>query len=442
MILIAYSLLAAPGLFAQGENSNSDDDPGPFTALLAGGDTTKIPWEVVAFASGLTVHQRLGATIQIRIPGKPLASRLGAGVLLFAAQIADAQGHLYERRDRFDLVRQKPPPNADFLSVSFDAFLLPGDYKVGIAVYDSSTEEYSVEHRDLHVAAIKNDPLPEFWNGLPSVEFWPAHAPLESLADSVKLPLKTQRRLRVEILLNTTITELVFPSKKLSDDSLASLIPEFEALSQVAPTNGPLDVAALDLTQQRVSFEQDDVKSLDWQRLRDSLTAGNPLVVSAASLENRKREAQYFASQVLQRISARGADADPAGTKPLRVVIVLSGPMSFRSGESLRPIAASGDCQCRVYYIRSHTLEAVERGAIGDDESANGPAARQNSPTVFDPDATGRPTQQPDACAGSLCDEDELAGTLAPLHPRVYDVYSPMDFRKALASVLNDIGER
>jgi hypothetical protein len=441
-ILIVYSLLAAPGMFAQSENSLSDDDPGPFTALLAGADTTKIPWEVSASAWGLSVHQRLAATIEIRIPGKQLASRLGKGTLLFVTQIADAQGHLYEMRDRFDLVTQKPPANADYLSVSFNAFVLPGDYKVGIAVYDSSTKEYSVEHRDLRVAGIKNDPLPESWSGLPSVEFWPPHAPLESLAAGVKFPLKTQRRVHVEILLNTTFTELAFPSKKLYDDSLADLIPEFEALSQVALTNGALDAAALDLTQQRVFFEQDDVKSLDWQRLRDSLTAGNPLVVSAASLENRKGDAQYFVGQVLQRISARGADAEPAETKTQRVMIVLSAPMAFLSGESLRPIAVAGDCECKIYYIRSHMFERAEPAADSDEQSANGPAVRQSSPTVFDPDSTGRPTQQPDACAGGICNEDQLEGTLAPLHPRVYDVYSPMDFRKALASILNDIRDR
>jgi hypothetical protein len=444
-ILIFLAMLAAPGIFAQDEGENGGLPPIPFDALIAGNDTAQIPWEVLAGEWGLTAQQRLRATIEVRIPARQMASRLGTGKLIFMAQITDSQGHAYRNHQEYDLAALKLPPGTQYLSVAFNAFVLPGDYQLAIALYDTATKEYSVAHRDMRVAAIRNDPLPELWNGLPSVDFWPTRDPMETMQAKLSLALQTKRRIHVEVLLNTTFTKGVNPSKSLYDHSLTILAPEFETLAQVSPANGKLDAAALELTDRKVLFEQDGVTTLDWQRFADSLVTVNPGVISASSLQNQPREAEYFTGEVMRRISSEGGQPDDRGTNALRVLIVLTGPMSFPIHEALRQISAEGDCGCRVYYIRSHTVGPSSPVMPLDDQNqdtALPPARGHNPPQLPQLDGSGAPTTPPsDACPANACNYDELENTLAPLRPRVFDVYSPMDFRRALASILSDVGQ-
>jgi hypothetical protein len=450
-ILFFLAMLAAPGIFAQDEGENGGLPLIPFDALIAGNDTAQIPWEVLAGEWGLTAQQRLRATIEVRIPARQMASRLGTGSLIFMTQITDVQGHAYRNHQGYDLVSLKLPPGTQYLSVSFNAFVLPGDYQVAIAIYDTATKEYSVAHREMRVAAIRNDPLPELWSGLPTVNFWPTRDPMETMQAKLSLPLQTKRRIHVEVLLNTTFTKGVNPSKSLYDHSLTILAPEFETLAQVSPANGKLDAAALELTDRKVLFEQDGVTTLDWQRFADSLVTVNPGVISASSLQNQPREAQYFTDEVLRRISPEAVEPGDGGKKQtqdvdaLRVLIVLTGPMSFPNHEALRQISAEGDCECRVYYIRSHTV-----GSSGplmplddqDQDTALPPARGHTPPELPQLDGSGAPTTPPsDACPANACNYDELENTLAPLRPRVFDVYSPMDFRRALASILSDVAQ-
>src|SRR5580658_3482416 len=92
-ILVLVAMLAAPGMFAQDESENGGLPPIPFDALIAGNDTAQIPWEVLTGEWGLTAQQRLRATIEVRIPARQMASRLGTGSLIFMTQITDVQGH-------------------------------------------------------------------------------------------------------------------------------------------------------------------------------------------------------------------------------------------------------------------------------------------------------------------------------------------------------------
>lgn len=437
--LIATSLIAAPRIFAQDANVNSELPPETFQALIAGKDATQIPAEFLVESRGLTADQRLRATVEIRIPPNQIAARHGAAALISMTQMTDARGRTFLNWNRIDLATFQFPPNAEYVSVIFNAFVLPGDYKIAVVVYDSATKECSVAHRALRVEKIRRDPLPGTWNDLPSVEFWPAQAPMETIKGKLQIAVKTKRPVRIVVLLDSTFTKGVKPSQNVYQQSLATLIPEFQTLTEISPSNGAVDAAVLDLTQQKVTFEQDDVTSLDWRRLEDALTTTNADVISASSLESQGHEAQYFVSEVMRRIAPEGSGADRDATNALRAVIVLSGPMSFHSRESASPIEIPGDCHCRVYYIRSHALEPESSEPIDDTNPTFVPFNSKYTPDLLEP--TGSPPAPPsDACPQNNCNYDELESTLAALQPRVYDVYSPLDFRKALGSILNDLG--
>jgi hypothetical protein len=108
--------------------------------------------------------------------------------------------------------------------------------------------------------------------------------------------------------------------------------------------------------------------------------------------------------------------------KPLRVGIVLSGPMGFQSGEDMHPIEPGDKSDRRIYYFRYHSLPPPTL-----------------TPPYLDP-LRGRrslPPAQPRPV--TLEPLDSLGNLLKPLQPRVFDIYNPEQFRKALSTVLEEV---
>ena len=49
-----------------------------------------------------------------------------------------------------------------------EAFVLPGDYRVSMVIFDTKTGEHSAMQKMLHVNPLRNDPLPAAWKDLPA----------------------------------------------------------------------------------------------------------------------------------------------------------------------------------------------------------------------------------------------------------------------------------
>jgi hypothetical protein len=312
-------------------------------------------------------------------------------------------------------------------------FVLPGDYNLRLAVYASATGEHSVKQEKLHVAPLKNDPLPEMWRDLPPVEFIDATEPpdswyLPSMTGRFHLSLATTKPVRVEVLVNMTPSERLAGSSRAQNRNLGALIPALKAISQIDVHGGAMNVELLDLSRQRVTFHQDDVRTLDWPAMRAGLTEAKPGVIDIQSLEHRKENAGFFVSEV-SRIVERSASA------PARALIVLSGPVEFEGGQDLQPIAVTPPPGLRVYYIRYRV--PPPRFIVRDDP--NDVTGRQ-PPMMRGGGRNGRGPQ------GNLPGGpfrpvivDQLEGTIKPLTPRLFDVNTAEEFRKALAAILGDI---
>jgi len=238
------------------------------------------------------------------------------------------------------------------------------------------------------------------------------------------LPLETRRPVRVEILVNASPISASEPlrTEQASNRSLTSLIPALKVVANTGVRNGTLNVAVLDLTTQKVIFQQDAVHDLDWPKLGAALKEAGPNKIDIHALENRRQNAQFFVAQVSRRIEA-GTPKSQAD--PLAILIVLSGPMAFESGEDLHPIELAGKPDAQLFYIRYHSLP--ERTAV--------------NPFLQDPRFARRgqmsrpgrglpPTTEP---------LDSLERTLKPLQPHLFDVSTPAEFRKALASLFDEI---
>ena len=395
----------------------------PFDRWLAEGERAQIRWRAQVGVIGLSNHQRLRARIEINVDGSELAKRGRNRPLVVLVQFDDNQGQAYQTHSLL-VLQDLDERAASKIEVSYsrDAFLLPGEYHISMGVFDPSTQEHSVTQRKLPVLPLKSDPLPDAWRDLPPVQFLPTVTPpeswfLPSVPGRLHLPLETRHPVHIEVLVNASPTEWVGGSRmgRVNNMNLTALMPALKVISQIDLRSGSLDVALLDLTRRRVSFEQQNVRELDWTGLSDALTEANPNKIDVHSLENREQNAQFFVAEVKRRITAV--------SDPLHILIVLSGPMAFREGEDLHPIDVPKNPNCRVFYLRFY------------------PPTRP--PTMGDPvgaQVRGRPNVRlPAPTSGSMAQMDSLEGTLKPVEPRLFELNTPEQFRKALGTLLGEI---
>jgi len=122
------------------------------------------------------------------------------------------------------------------------------------------------------------------------------------------------------------------------------------------------------------------------------------------------------------------------------VVIVLSSPMMFAKGTDLHPIQLDDNPDCPVFYIRYHTplerrvVSYLLPGAPVTQRPAGGRNGRAPAPE------STAPTTVTSVEPFSPEEGDALENTLKPLRPKLFDVATPEQFRKALAEILEEIG--
>jgi hypothetical protein len=168
----------------------------------------------------------------------------------------------------------------------------------------------------------------------------------------------------------------------------------------------------LDLSRRKTVFDQSEVQDLDWPRLKTSLGEANTASIDIHSLSDRHEDAQFFVSEV-RRLLRAGED------KPC-VLVVLTRPVAFDSGEDLDPISLEALPACRVFYIRYHIAPQFVR--VGPQMGMRGRRSRMGN----DPMMGGRNPQEV---------FDQLERTLKPLSPKVMDVETPAQVTKALAEI-------
>lgn len=426
-----WTALAFGGCFtahAQGDVPDPVFSAVPFDHWITEGDQGHFRWSMHVGGAELNNHQRLQTRLEIQIDGGELVARRGHGELVILIQFQDSAEHVYQTHGALDLQDVTDEASKSNINYRQDAFVLPGDYRVSVALFDTKTKEHSVVQKPLHVNALRGDPLPGAWKDLPPVELLRGMEALDSwflpyLTKRLQLPLVTRRPIHLEILMNASPSG---PSRGLSvgtvnNRNLAYMLPALKVLSQVELTGG-LNLSLLDIPKRSVMFQQEGVGQLDWMRLRQALMEADPNKIDVHALEHSDQNAQYFLGQVRQRLTEPGRE--PAADAPLHVLIVLSAPMTFNSGENMHPIDPEGETNVKVYYVRYHL--PPDRLPVMPSFDGLSRAGRRTNPR----------TVQQQAPAEAF---DSLAPLLKPLHPRMFDIYDPEQFRKALSTMLEEI---
>lgn len=417
---------------AHGQSDSSDAafSAVPFDRWLAEGDPTAFRWSMRVAGTELNSHQRLQTRLEVQIDGNELVNRRGHGQLVIMLQIQDGAERVYRTYGALDLENVEDAVAKSNIQFSQDALVVPGDYRVGVVLFDTKTKEHSALQKPLHVTALRNDPLPGAWSDLPAVEFLRAMDPPDSwflpyLTGRLRLPVAVRRPLRIEVLMNASASS---SSRRLgvgavNTQNLANMVPALKLFSQMEVAEGAVHITLLDVPKRRVIFEQDTSGQLDWTQAREGLTEADPNKIDVHSLEHREETAQFFVQQVRQRLMPQLTPSQQED-EPFHVLIVLSGPMPVEGARNIRPMEPAAKSRGKVYYVRYH-LPVARVTPTFDTRSRYGNSRRAIP-------ATARPQAPAEA-------DDSLEPLLKPLQPRLFEVYSPDQFRKALGTMLEEI---
>jgi hypothetical protein len=181
------------------------------------------------------------------------------------------------------------------------------------------------------------DPLPGAWTGLPRVELLPDNRSPEAwflpeIRTRIALPLETRLPLRIELLVNTTPSEI--SSLNSFRRNMAIVVPSMKVLMGVDPARGSIGLSIIDLNRRAFSYRQPDLRAVrwtsgDWLKLRPAFNELSAATIDVKTLEGRRKMLDYFAAQVARLLSA--PDDTP------RVLIVLSAPVFFTQQEKPPP---------------------------------------------------------------------------------------------------------
>jgi hypothetical protein len=474
-ILIAASALLHAAEQARSRQALFSDYP--FDEWAAAPDHTSIKWDVNLLPAQLSVHQRLIQKIETVVPGRELAKRRGRGDLVMLVRFEDSQGHQWRAGNRMNLRPVEATVKSEELTFTISAFVRPGDYRVSIALADSETGEYNFVRRQLHIAPLKSDPLPDSWAGLPAVEIiqmsdTPDSWFLPSVHGLLKLPLrripdagpdaytepvprlvsanaapartstvayvlpsgepKTEAP-RIELLVNTSPSERSGGTSGSMRRNMSAVIPALKVLSAIdAGTHSP-KAAIMDLTRHRISFETPDAASLDWNALRKALSEANPGIIDAKVLARQSSMREYFADEIVRRAGQSG---------PPRWLIVLSGAFSFGAQEETPLPQLAPDPNRHIVYFRfvpdfGPTGLPLTAGAgirIAPPRRVHGPTPGLGTiiPFVFVPSHHGRGVAE-------AFFPDDFERILKGMGAQIVTVTNPETFRKSLASLLGQI---
>ncbi len=176
---LALAALAVP-LFAQGGSLDPAFKDIPFEQWFHGGEQTRMRWWASVSPVHLDNFERWRADIQSRLDGLELKRRLGHGEMRLFAEVRDSANNVWQTHSGYDLTTAKQEIGAQWADWTLPAWFLPGEYRVFIAVYDTTTREHATRQATLRVPQLRADPLPDAWRGLPAVEFIPPEQPPES----------------------------------------------------------------------------------------------------------------------------------------------------------------------------------------------------------------------------------------------------------------------
>jgi hypothetical protein len=334
------------------------------------------------------------------VDGSVVAKWRSSGQMVLFLEVRDHQNRIYRTHLPLTLPEgADPAAGGDWREY---VCVVPGDYEIAAAVYDTVTKEHSLRRAKLRVPELHHDPLPGAWSGLPTME----NGGRACYDSQLSLPLKTRNPVQIDLIVNTPV------------DPDTSIAPRIRVISEIKVRNGSMTAIGLDLANRRVNTQR-VVGGLDERSIvgpqSGPLSKDSRYMVDVHALELDRQSAQFFLSEIRKRVELAIPGAQHA-------LIILSDRKSFARGEEPEPIQAAPAAGTRVFYVRCDPPSNFWlTGSVGF-------TVLENGRTIWTP----RPPPPPDRA-------DSLERLIDPLHPRLFDVATPIEFRHALTAIMSEV---
>jgi len=369
----------------------------PISDWLNAGEHAEIRWKFDVSQPSLRVDQRLEVGYVARISAKELARTGNKHEMFLVNRVSTMDGEWLNEPNIVRHTFEGKLANNVQIQFLMRVVVQPGDYVLWSVLYDRETGKHNLARRHIHVPEIHGDPLPNLYSRMPLVEF-------PEITDSnttggafvnsrLYLPVHNKKPLQVELISMLSPPEQWTGRSRIMRAHNDSTLGALAALSQMDLAEGSLSITGLDLIRRQVMFEQHGLQRLDWMSLLDAMKKAQRLEISAQALQGAKNNGAFFRDILNQRLSS-----EPGTPDSTRVIIVVTSSRLFESGSDLRPLQIEGDCNCRVYYLRF----------------------RLNVNDVF----------------------DQLDKLMKPLHPRIFNLITALDLRRAIAGIVDDLGKQ
>ena len=364
----------------------------PLPKWVASGETTQIPWKIQIAAPELRVDQRYEITFSGSIKSKDLGWLPGPHELTFVNGISTLEGQWI-----------LPPksgtqPFKDIGGTNFHVlfgdclFAQPGDYILWMAIYDRMTERHNLVKRRIHVPAVPDDPLPKLNSRVPAAEFPETYLldprTPETPPANLFIPVSNTQAIAVEVVSIVSPSDRWLSRRDVIRWTGNRVLAASGVLTQLKLANGSISAFAIDLINRAITFQQPNLVSLDWSALAQTVASVNKVRPVSVQVLGKANSGAPFLRESIQKRLARPTDS-------LRVLILVTGTQVFERGSDLSPLKLEGDCRCRIYHVRF----------------------KANKDDVF----------------------DDVEKIIQTAHPRVFNVESARDMRKALAEIVADL---
>jgi hypothetical protein len=370
-------------------DENFDLSSIPLEDWLQQGDKEEISWNIQTDKAETRIDQRIEAPYIANIQAKE-ANKLVGDDLYFIALVTNRTGQrLIPPKVVHHVIESKLPPQSE-LRFSDSLFAQPGEYSLWLILHDAKTGAHNAVKRRIVVSNIENDPLPEVDKQLAQVELPPLSDPdggaVIQFIDDLILPVRTKHPLRIELISVLSPPEQLSARRDLVRWHYQETASVLNTFAQMHLAQGTISITGLDLNHRSVPFEQEDVMQLDRQRLVDAFHNLKDQTISYATLE--KGGSSAFLRTSVEGTLEQRQDAT-------RVFIIVSSLTVFDRTSDREPLKLAENCKCRAYYVR----------------------LKNNSYSAFD-------------------DIDKI---IKPLSPRIFNVTTGLEFRKALAEIIHDL---
>jgi hypothetical protein len=363
----------------------------PLSRWLNDRATTEIPWNIEVSTPQLRMDQRIEIPYKAKIGLKQLKKYGGSHDLFFIVGVSSPDGNwLVEPKVVHAIVRDSETLNdADEVWFSDWCFSRPGLYELWFVLFDQQAGRHSTAKRRVQVQQLRKDPLPHLTDGLRDVKF-PLLTDREGgsvlgIYGSLNLPVKNKEKVSIELMPILNYSELS-TSRSFVRNQSEQMVEVLSTLSQMHVANGSISVTAVDVIGRQIPFRHLAVDRPIWADLfRVFLNTNDVATVSKADLLAENNPPTFLR----QAISDQLMDSDGS----IRILVIVSTGLTYEQSK-LQSLTLQGNCNCRVFHLRL--------------------------------DASGN-------------EADLLESVLPDLRSTTFEVRTPFDMRKALASIVSEL---